>query len=300
MPSQFPRIALATCRNLPGWEADDLPFERALRDRGVELSHVVWDAPDADWSAYDAVLIRTTWDYMERRDEFVQWAERVAGVTRLMNPAEVVRWNTDKHYLRDLAERGVRTLPTAWLERGSTPDLDGELERLGATRGFLKPAVGAKARETLRFDRDPVGLARARAHCARLLPDESLILQPYQESVEHGGELSVIFFDGEPSHAVRKVPVSGDYRVQDDFGALDAPEPMTGELEAASEGVLARAQERLGETVGPLLYARVDFLRDDADVLCLNELELVEPSLFFRHDLAAADRLAEALLRRLS
>ncbi len=242
----------------------------------------MWDDPSIDWSAFDAVLIRTTWDYQEKREAFVEWAERLP--VPLYNPADTVRWNTHKSYLRDLESRGVPVVPTEWLERGTRPDIASLCARRGWTRGFLKPCVGATSRETLRFD---AGDPAAQAHADRLLAREDLMLQPYLARVETEGELSAIFIDGELTHGVRKVPVAGDYRVQDDFGAKDYP------IDFPDVPLARRAVEAAGRT---LLYARADFLVGPHG-LVLTELELVEPSLFFRHNLRAADRLARAVAR---
>ncbi|MHC4947389.1 MAG: ATP-grasp domain-containing protein [Planctomycetota bacterium] len=285
------RIALATCEHLPDWEVDDRPFHDALARRGVDARLAAWSDASVDWSAFDACLVRTTWDYQERRDEYLAWAERVAATTPLFNPLAVIRWNTHKWYLRDLETAGVPVIPTAWLPAGTTVDLAATLAERGWERGFLKPAVGATARETLPFDADDAGLARARAHLDRLLPREDLLLQPFLPRVGVEGELSAVFIDGRLSHAVRKVPAAGDYRVQDDWGATD--EPAT--LDPAATQLVHDIIATVG---GGLLYARVDLLRDDAGDLRLSELELVEPSLFFRHGPGAADRLADALCRR--
>lgn len=318
------RIALATCSNLPDWEVDDRPLVAALTARGVEVTEPVWDDPEVDWAGFDACLIRTTWDYMERPDEYLAWAQKVAAVTRLFNPPGAVRWNLDKRYLRDLEQRGIPTVPTVWLPRGSRPEIAETLAERGWRRAFLKPMVGATARETLRFEADGAGLARARAHLDRLLPAEGLMLQPYLSRVETEGERSAIFFQDDfedasgrltLSHAVVKRPVAGDYRVQDDFGATDAPvslEPR--ELEVARAAAAQVAAPGLWPAEGSgdgdrLLYARVDLLRGDPDrndprrgdepEVFVTELELVEPSLFFRHAPEAAKTLTEALLRRL-
>ena len=287
-------IAVATCSSLSDQEVDDRPLFAAFERLGAEVRPVVWDDPLADWSRFEACLIRSTWDYADRRDEFVAWAERVARLTRLFNRAEIVRWNTQKDYLAELEARGAPLAPSVWLRRGSSLDVEAVMQDRRWTRGFLKPSIGATARETLRFSIAPAagaaGLREAQAHVDRLLPREGLILQPYYVSVETEGEISAIFIDGECTHAVRKVPVPGDYRVQDDFGASDAPYS----LEPAE---LSLARKIVGLVNADLLYARVDFLRDDQGRLRLNELELVEPSLFFRHAPHAAERLAGALLR---
>jgi hypothetical protein len=283
------RIALATCSRLPDWERDDEALRAALRARGAEPVDAVWDDPSVAWGSFDACLIRTTWDYAERRDEFVAWSERVADATLLLHGPELVRWNTHKSYLRDLERRGVPIVPTIWIDRGERVDPASILAERGWARGFLKPVVGSTARETLPFEAGECGAARA--HLERMLAAESMMLQPYLSRVETEGECSIVFLGGEVTHAVRKVPVPGDYRVQDDFGAADFPHvPTHVELRFARGAV---------ESVGaPLLYARVDTLRDDGGQLRLVELEIVEPLLFFRHAPHAAGRLAEALLDR--
>ncbi len=290
-------IALPTCAKLSDWEVDDAPLHKALEARGVEIVRPVWDEPGFDWSSCDACLIRTTWDYQEKHDAYVAWAKQVSERTRLFNPFEIVRWNTHKTYLRDLERRGIPVTPTVWLEAGSTVDLERMLDERGWSKAFLKPAIGATARETLRFEATPAGITEAEAHLHRLLPNETMLLQPYLESVETQGELSAIFFDGRFSHAVRKIPVSGDYRVQDDFGAHDEPATLTDDELALAQRCIA-AVEEAGDT--PLLYARTDFLHDHEGQLRLSELELVEPSFFFRHAPHAAETLAHALLQRLT
>ena len=285
------RIALVTCRDLPDWEVDDKPFEAALRARGVDLVKPVWDDPQVNWSKFDACLIRTAWDYSERRDEFVAWAGRVALVTNLFNPAKVVRSNTDKRYLKDLAARGVPTIETIWIEAGDVVDVAALLRERGWSRGFIKPVVGASSRATMRFDDSAASITAAQQHLDQYASNEAMMMQPYLATVETDGEYSVIFVDGKPAHGVRKVPVPGDYRVQDDYGAHDEPwMPTDDEMAVAKHAIRAGGQG--------LLYGRADFLRGADGKLLMNELELVEPSLFFRHGKQTAELLAEALLRR--
>ena len=151
--------------------------------------------------------------------------------------------------------------------------------------------IGASAREALRFNADEEDLKQAQTHIDRLLQAESVMIQPYLSRVETDGELSAIFIDGQFTHAVRKIPVPGDFRVQDDFGASDEPALL-------NEANLALAKQILSLVAADLLYGRVDFLIDDHGELLLSELELVEPSLFFRHGPQAAINLADAICRR--
>lgn len=300
-----PRIALASCDPYPPVADDEGGLRAALDTLGAGVEAPAWDAP-LDWSRFDAVLIRTTWDYHERHADFVAWSERVARVTRLFHGPDVIRWNTDKSYLAALAAAGVPLAETRWLGIGM-PLADAlcavadVAERW--TRAFLKPIVGANAWRTLAFAGDPEGLASA----ARLLGTVATVatgdrltagfmLQPYFPSVESEGERSLVWIDGAPAHGVAKVPARGDYRVQEDWGAADFPIAPDPELTALAARAVGAAEAILGQR---LLYARVDALRDRDGRLVLNELELVEPCLFFRHGPEAAERLARALLERL-
>jgi glutathione synthase/RimK-type ligase-like ATP-grasp enzyme len=287
------KVALVTCSTLPEWEKDDRPLARAFEALGVGVVEPAWDDAAFSFGAVDAALLRTTWDYVPRKDAFVAWARATSRATRLFNGADVVAWNLDKSYLAELAARGAPVAPTDRVEAGDADGLVRRLRERKWPRAFLKPVVGASAIDTLRFDVDRAGVEAAVAH-VRARASAAFLLQPYFDSVERRGETSLVYFDGVLSHAVVKTPPPGDYRVQDDYGATDAPHrPDEAEIEVARRALSAVPFD------GPLLYARVDLLRDADDRPTLVELELVEPSLFFRHDAAAAPRLAKALRARL-
>jgi len=287
------RIALASCDPYPLVADDEEPLRIALRQRGYAVVDPAWDA-DFDWSSCAAVLIRCTWDYQTRCDEFLAWCERVSAVTLLLHGPRIVRWNVDKRYLAQLEQRGVPIADTTWLA-GHDADLEARLTTAVRSweRGFLKPVVGANASDTLRFVCGAGGVASAIAHVRSHAG--AFMLQPYLKAVESRGELSIIVIDGEPSHAIRKVPAAGDYRVQEDWGARDEPWQADAAALALARKALAAANAILGER---LLYGRVDLLTSDAGYV-LNELELVEPALFFRHSTETAERLAAALVARI-
>jgi hypothetical protein len=297
------RIALATCADLPDWEVDDRPLHEALRARGAEVQHPHWTDRTFDWASVDCCLIRTTWDYHFNRDEFVAWARDVEAKTLLFNPSAVVEWNTDKRYLQELAQQGVPVIATEWLEHGSKVDLGHLLRHNGWRRGFLKPVIGATAFGTCRFEDHGDSLATAQRFVDEMLVDHAMQLQPYLERVETEGEESMIFVNGRHAHSVRKVPVPGDYRVQDDHGASDEPFTHNADDIELASSVLRLVQAHPSwanqQQVQPLLYGRTDWLRDEEGGLRLCELELVEPSLFLRHGPATADLLAEALIARI-
>lgn len=295
-------LGLATRSALPAWEVDDRHLHAALRQRGVAFDLPVWDDPTVDWSRYGGVLVRTTWDYQDKLPAFRAWIQRLGAAGRLQNPPGVLGWNVHKHYLQELAAHGVPIAPTVWLPRGGRVDVSALVAARGWREGFLKPCVGATARETLRFAADASGLALAQAHVDRLLPGEDLMLQPFLANVLQRGEWSAIFVDGRIAHCVRKIPPPGDYRVQDDFGARDESYEPTAAERSLAERTMAVVQQASGPCPGadgaPLLYGRTDFLWADDGGCVLTELELVEPSLFFRHGPETAERLADAWLQR--
>lgn len=248
----------------------------------------MWDDEAVRWDAYDLVVVRSTWDYSDRRAAFLAWAARVP---RVLNPLPVLAWNTDKSYLRGLGARGVPTVATQWIEPGEDP---GRLH-LPAGEVVVKPAVSAGSRDTERH-RDP---ADARRHAERLLEaGRTVMVQPYVASVDAEGETGLLYIDGHFSHAVRKGATL--VRPGAAEGRLFAPEEITHAApnplqRAAAEAVLDALQWPRGE----LLYARVDLVRGDGGAPRLLELELTEPSLYLRFGDGAADRFAAAIARRL-
>jgi glutathione synthase/RimK-type ligase-like ATP-grasp enzyme len=275
---------------MPGLHPDDRHLLHALRAAGLEAEPAVWEDPHYDWSAARLAVIRSAWDYSFRRDQFVAWAERAARGTTLWNSAPVVRWNTHKRYLCDLAERGVSAVPTVVLEAGSRLELDEILDRHGWGDAVVKAAVAQSGRYALSVPRDQ--RARGRAHLARLLPHEDMLVQPYLPSVATAGEISLVFVEGECTHAVRKRAAAGDFRVHDDYGG-------TVDLESPGPAHLATARAALAAVGEPVHYARVDLVEGPAGEPMIMEFELVEPELFFRWSPAAAARFAAAVVRHL-
>ena len=282
----MPTVALATCDWLPGLIPDDAALVAALEHAGVAAVPAVWSDPAVDWAGFDLVLVRTTWDYTARRDEFVGWAERVARSVPLWNPPETIRWNSEKSYLRDLDARGAPVVPTAWMTSA-----DGDLAATLAERGWddaiIKPVVGSGARGMMRVRR-----GKGEEHFRELLAHGAVLVQPFLPSIETEGELSVVCLDGEPAHAVRKRPQPGDIRIQPEYGGTAEPVPLDAELAEAVARVL-------GAVECPLLYARVDLVRDGAGELRVMELEAVEPRLFLGPVSGAGERVAAAVLERL-
>ncbi|MEQ9401268.1 MAG: hypothetical protein RJQ04_19030 [Longimicrobiales bacterium] len=271
-----PDLHLATCRSLPDGDPDTRRLASHLRGQGLAVEVVVWDDPAVDWEAPGLTLIRSTWDYHERRDAFVRW---VRSVPRLHNPAALVEWNTDKRYLIDLSA----TLPVVESELLVDPTprrVAGRMDALGLDEAVLKPTFGLDGHGVMRVGRDGVGP----------LPG-AWLLQPFVEEASREGETSVVVIDGHPSHAVLRRPPPDDFRAQERLGgrveAVD-PEPDVSALAL-----------RAVQTLDPVpLYARVDVVRRGGTPVIM-ELELVEPSLFFDHGPAGLDAMTRALQARL-
>jgi glutathione synthase/RimK-type ligase-like ATP-grasp enzyme len=287
----MPSVAFATYRDEPGVAADDAPAADALRRAGVPVTPVVWDAPDADWSRFDAVVIRSAWDYFRKADRFGRWVRDLKSCRpRLFNPPEAVLWNADKRYLLDLAARGIPVVPTEYLTADADPDLHAALGRRGWAEAVVKPAVAAGAHGAWRTSASAAVADRARL--VEQLHAGDALVQPFLPEVSSRGEWSLVFFGLEYSHAVLKRPRVGDFRVQEHLGGSTAPaEP--------APGLVGQARAAVAAVGMPLLYARVDGVERDGQ-LVLTELEVIEPTLFLSHGPGAATRFADAILRALS
>lgn len=257
-----------------------------LKRLGLSAARVAWDDPAHDWSRTGTALFRSTWDYFERYAEFSPWLEQVARVLPLQNRYDLLTWNLDKHYLRDLAEQDVAIVPTVYVERGQPFDLAAVARRFGAAELVIKPVVSGAARLTFRGA--PLDLQAKLDACAA---DEAMMVQPFMPGVLAQGELSLMVVDGRFTHAIRKTPKAGDFRVQDDHGGTVHPY-------FPSDAAIAFAERAVAACAVTPLYARVDVV-EDGDKLRVMELELVEPEMFFRFRPQAAEALAEALARRL-
>ncbi len=278
-------VAIVTCRSLPELDPDEDLLMTALADGGLTASLVAWDDPAVTWSDYEIAVLRSAWNYIENLEVFLDWAVTAAAQTHLFNPVEVVQWNTHKGYLRDLAKRGVPVVPTAWLGVGEELDLADIMADRGWHDVVAKPVVGAGSFLTDRIT-DPHS-ASARAFWSELCTDREVMVQPSLASVEAYGERSLIWIDGELTHAVRKSPRLGDA----DESVSDALPIAHAERELA-EAVVADIPQSL-------LYARIDLIRDDDDQPMVAELELVEPSLFLKQEPASLRRLVRGIAARL-
>ena len=305
------RIALATCAALPELAPDDAALLPALAARGHEAVPAVWDDPDVDWSQFDLVVVRSTWDYAGHRKRFLAWAAAVEQVSTLANPLPVVRWNTDKHYLRELEAAGVPVVPTQWLEPDRHLSSRALHTRFPAHGEFvIKPAVSAGSVHTGRYTAIDAGSrGMAIQHARRLLEaGRTVMVQRYLTSVDTVGERAHVFVLGQYSHSVLKGamldgPDTGVDSVYKEermtrISATDSEVEMARHV-IRTAGTLLTEQATDGVVIDrPFLYSRVDVVSRDDGTPALMELEMVEPSLFLEQGDGALDRFADAIVAR--
>ncbi|HEX5061629.1 MAG TPA: hypothetical protein VFV99_19810, partial [Kofleriaceae bacterium] len=271
------KLRVATCKTLPEEDADEAPLSAALAAAGIDAPLVAWDDPSADWDAPIPTIIRSTWNYALQLDAFLAWVDRAAAAAPLLNPPDIVRANVRKRYLLEMQARGVPVVPTKLVERG-------EICELPATRIVIKPEIGAGSLHTKSFADGRNGID----HLRFVTSLGAALVQPYVASVDDYGERSLIWIDGEFTHAIRKTP-----RFAGDIERIEGPFPIADNERAVATAAIAPYVDRI-------LYGRVDMVRDPDEQPMVAELELVEPSLFFPKYPPALDRFIAGLERRLN
>jgi hypothetical protein len=272
------KLRVATCMQLPEVDADQAGLMAALADAGIDASLVAWDDPNADWAAPVPTILRSTWNYARHCEAFLAWVDRVGRAAPLWNPPDVVHANVRKRYLLALGERGIPVVPTHVVARGAAATA-----ALPDGRIVIKPEIGAGSLDTRAFaasERD-----EARAHLATITAHGDALVQPYVASVDGYGERSLIWIDGELTHAMRKTP-----RFVGDRERTEGPFAIADDERAVADAALARYRDRI-------LYGRVDLARNDAGQPMVMELELVEPSLFLLRHPPALARFVAAIAR---
>lgn len=287
------RVAYATCETFPKLDLDDLSTIPALEKLGMEVTPVVWDEP-ANWTQYDAVIIRSTWDYTEKYPQFLQWLSDLERQdVKVFNSPATIRDNTHKTYLKRISASGVPVVPTYWFEKKSRETLSSVVAKQGWGEVVLKPSVSAGSRSTYRFR--ALEIAEYETKLQEIVSKCEAMLQPLMPGILNEGEYSFLFFGGDFSHALLKKGPTGEFRVQHKYGGTIHPY-------SAKLGEMAQASLALSAYGLPsrFLYARVDMVRDpqDSKKLLLMELEVAEPNLYFLNDQAnpgAAERFAKKL-----
>jgi glutathione synthase/RimK-type ligase-like ATP-grasp enzyme len=276
------RFALATCLHPLEHDVDADFLVPALARGGAEAETPAWNDPGVDWTSFDLVMPNSTWDYHEHESEFRAWLRTVAESSRLRNPLDLIEWNLDKRYLRELEERGVLIIPTIWAEPASVAESAAEAEARGWEELIIKPVVDLGARNLVR-----VAPAAAADMLARFIGPT--MIQPFLPTLATEGELSLVYLGGELSHTLRKLPARGDFRIQPEYGGVhEAAEASPAAREVAERAIAGAGAE-------DALYARVDLVTLPDGSPALIELELIEPALYLDVDPRSAERLARAM-----
>lgn len=274
-------------RDLTGYQCDDELAAPSLNSLGWSVTLQPWDDPSVEWSRYQLVVVRSTWDYQDRMEQFLSTLRTIdQSEAVLANPLETLEWNINKRYLSELSARGVDVVPTVWGRAGDLPEAGDLFSQLGCEEIVLKRVVGAGAQDAYRLRQDSA--CGIWGEVKTTYADHDWMVQPFLHAVTEEGELSLFYFNGEFSHAIRKVPQAGDYRVQEEHGgSLTRVEPDA-ELREVADAVMAQAPDGL-------LYARVDLICGATGQYQLMELELIEPALYFRLDESAPGKFARSL-----
>ncbi|HET9855421.1 MAG TPA: hypothetical protein VFR53_10205 [Methylomirabilota bacterium] len=287
----MPQICFVTCRTWPEISESDRLVQRALEAHGATVEARAWNDPAASWNGFDAIVLRSNWDYHFEPDAFLGWLDHLerAGA-RVLNPPALVRWNLSKAYLLELARAGVPTVATVILEDESRAGLEAVMAARAWHRVVMKPVISASAHDTRLVSAATIDAAvDALASGAMRRP---VLVQPFVEEIQARGEWSLVFIETDMTHAVLKRPAAGEFRVQPRLGGtVDTPPPP--------DGIRTVAGAALAALPAPPLYARIDGVETAAGFQIM-EVEVNEPGLFFPHAPAAAGRFAEALLRRVS
>ncbi len=280
------QVAFLTLSDPTGFVIDDDLAILPLARRGWKVETLPWNRPGVDWRRYDLVVIRSTWDYQHHADRFLDVLGKIENCgVRLENGSDIVRWNMHKTYLRDLAARGVEIVPTFWRDGLRAGELLPLFDELRGEEAVIKPVTSGNAEGAWRLDR-----RSAEAQAAQIeayFADRPLMLQPFERGIVDEGEFSLIYLNGAHSHSVLKVPKSGDFRVQEEYGSEIVPVTPEPALLAAGNAAIAAVGQKL-------LYARADLVRS-GDAFRVMEMELVEPAIYLRTEPGAPERFAEAI-----
>ncbi len=261
-----------------------------LREKGLDIKRCIWNDTAVDWKQYDLVILKSPWDYHELINDFKCWLDMLQQLgVRLLNPVATIRWNSDKHYLADIAAAGLKVIPSVFFDKGSKPELSPVFKQLGVDTVIVKPCISAGAKNVMQITL--AGLDSSQTAVHKLLEEERYFVQPFMPEI-FNGEWALMFFNGRYSHCVLKMPRGDDFRVQHYHGgSVRAATPHPAHIASAAEYV---AQFAAGS-----LYARVDGIICNGDYH-LMELELIEPFLYLDTDAGAHERFYEAVVEHLA
>ncbi|MGS2719297.1 ATP-grasp domain-containing protein [Paraglaciecola aestuariivivens] len=282
------RCAFLSMDSLDGYFAYDTMLFEPLKAVGWQAEEVSWHQTNVDWQQFDAVIIRTTWDYQQDAAKFLHCLETIeASGAKLFNSLNIVRWNINKGYLQDLQNQGVSIIPSQWFEVFSLHELSAAFVHFNTTEIVIKPLISANADFTYRLTREQ--LTQKADELETVFSNREFLVQPFLSSIVKEGEYSLFYFAGQYSHAILKQPKAGDFRVQEEHGGQLKQVPATSEMLTAASQCLAALPE-------DVLYARIDLV-SYARQFVVMEVELIEPSLYFNMDPESPQRFVDAFLQ---
>jgi hypothetical protein len=285
---QMKRVGFATCLNLGKLTPDDQLAADLLLKQNINVDAVAWDDPSIQWKSFDAVILRSTWNYHRQLPEFLSWLEMLDQASvKVWNSTDIVRGNVSKKYLIDFQSAGIPIVPTVFIPQNTSMQLDSVLENQKWEHAIIKPEVSASAYQTI-----SASLSTAvddQTQLDKILKTSGALIQEFRNEITVSGEWSLIFFDRKFSHAVLKRPSAGDFRVQEELGGI---------IQTATppDALIHQAEHILHQVNGTLLYARVDGIAADDEFL-LMELELIEPSLFMGFSTGAPEVFASSIIK---
>lgn len=278
------------------WYIDQVLFEddilqKSLENKGLAVCKKDWADDKFDWTNTKYAIFRSTWDYFERFDEFFKWIELIENKITFINSAKIIRWNIDKHYLKDLKKEGVNIAPTIFIEKGDEITLSKLFNKNKWSEAVIKPAISGAARHTYRITQK--NHVKYEKIFKKLISKECMLFQEFLQNITSHGEISLIMIDGKYTHAVKKTAKKGDFRVQDDHGgSVEKYNPNLDEINFAEKCIKSCPYSPI--------YARVDIVYDNNNLLSLSELELIEPELWFRNHPDSAIDLSENIANLIS
>lgn len=273
MPNQ--KLALITYQDQGKYnssvENEDTFLLRHLQEKGLDITFEIWNDPQVNWEKYDLLVLKSPWDYFDYIKDFYEWLDLLEQKNiPLLNPLTTVRWNADKHYLRDIARAGFTIPPSLWIEQGQAFKIEHLFRQFGSEKIIIKPCISGGAKNTFAITRE-----NAEDHAIKLnalFAQEAFLAQPFLPEIQSQGEWSFVFFKGQYSHSLLKTPQAGDFRVQHYLGGTISPADPPAHLLLEATGIVQ-------QFAADCLYARVDGLEVNGSFM-LMELELIEPFLF--------------------
>lgn len=286
----YKKAALLSTDNLQNFFTYDKLLIEPLKTFGWYAEEISWRNENVNWNDYDAVIVRSTWDYQNDSEKFVSVLEKINRASHLENNLELMKWNMNKNYLFDLDQKGVKIVDTIW-ENNFNPKLAPKyFEKLNTEEIIIKPNISANADNTFRLTREK--LNKNLQLLENIFAEREFMVQPFLKNIIEEGEYSLFFFNGKFSHSVLKKPKENDFRVQEEHGGNIQPLKVNTELISIAENIIKQLF-----TVP--LYGRVDLVRNTQNEFAIMELELIEPSLYLNKDLQSPLRFAEAFVERM-